>query len=320
MATSARLSASELLDGFRTVSSVLSDHAVALDRLDAGDDWGHIDADVSDEDAEAGIDVDRPGAALAGTDLAATLRSAVAAADGAPDMAHLWDGVRSGAARGASGPAGRGLAELLAGMAEIMCNADHFDAQRLALALELGAERIAAGDDGRHPGSLAAVASASAAGALGAVDDGADLADAMISAADEGLVELESGPTANPDLAERGVVDAAAAGFLLVLDTLASVITGEPLPTPPPDAPLLPTGGVRFVVRCRIEPHEGCGLESANWLESIWYELGDLIDFDGIGPVWRAELVTTLPGAAIEALFEVGRPRELHVGVVADLT
>jgi len=329
MASTARLSAIELLEGLRTVAAVLADHEAALDRLDS--DVADSDVAVGDLAADHGARTDGDVApdlaaapmsslvrTLAGADLTATVEASVLAADGCTDMARLWDGLRRGAALGASGPAGTALAGLLAGMAEVLCNADHLDAERLALALEVGAERIAEGDDGGHPGSLAAVASAAAAGALSAVDDGADLADALITAADDGLVELETGPTSNPELVERGVVDAGAAGFLLMLDTLASVITGEPLPAPPPDSPVVTSGSVRFSVSCRIEPHDGCGLESANWLESTWYELGDLVDFDGIGPVWRAELVTRLPGAAIEAVFEVGRPRELHIGVAVD--
>jgi hypothetical protein len=152
------------------------------------------------------------------------------------------------------------------------------------------------------------------------VDAGASLADTIISAADEGLVELESGPRANPDLVERGVVDAAAAGFLLVLDVFASVVTGEPLPAAPIEAtePAVPPsarGARTYRVRCEVEPHEGCGLESANWLESTWHELGELVAFDGTSARWRAEVLTTVPGTAIEAIFDVGRPRELHVGV-----
>lgn len=316
MPHSSRLSASDLLDALRLVSAVLADHSDALDRLDAVDD---VELTVTDP-------LDPPGegssvaAVLAGGDLAATLAAAVVEAEGAVDFARLFDGLSTGARSAAVGTAGRDLAAVLGGMTEVLRNADHLDAERFALALEVGAEQVATDGGRAQAGSMPAVVAAAAAGALSAVDGGAELADAVITAADEGLEELETGPVANPVLAERGVVDAAAAGFLLILDTLASVITGEPLPTPPSDAPQLVTAGTRFVVRCQVQPHEGCGLESANWLESTWYELGELVEFDGLGATWRAELVTSLPGVAVEAVYEVGRPRELHIGLVDGAT
>src|SRR5690606_29830814 len=101
------------------------------------------------------------------------------------------------------------------------------DAERFALGLELAAERLAPADDGAHAGGLPAVVAAAADGALAALDAGAQLADVVIAAADDGLRELEAGPLSNPALVERGVVDASAAGFLLLLDALASVLTGE---------------------------------------------------------------------------------------------
>jgi len=311
--TTSGLSATELLDGWRIVGEVLGDHAAALDRLEAGD---ADDGDEIDGAAEPAVEANgEPGELFAGSDLAATVAGAVAAASGAADMSRLWTELVRGADASARGRAGRDLVEVLEAMSEVLRNADRLDAERFALALEVAAERLAGDDDGAHPGCLSSVVAASAAGALAAVDGGATLADAVIAAADEGLVELEAGPVSHPDLVERGVVDAAAAGYLLLLDTLASVITGEPLPSPPPDTPPVPQHGAVFLVSCRIDPHEGCGLESANWLESTWYDLGELVEFEGLGATWRAALVTSLPGSAVEAIFEVGRPRELHIGL-----
>ncbi len=308
-----------LLEALRAAAAVVDDHRAALDRLDLGDAWDP-EGDADHDPAGAGggqpgggvDDVDR--GAGAGSDLAGTLNATALAADGAGSFTELATALVTGPSA-ATGPAGRDLGQVLAGLADSIRNADRLDAGRFAIGLELGAERLTAADDGRHAGCLPAVLAAAADAALGAVDAGAELADAIIAAADEGLAELETGPTANPDLIERGVVDAAAAGFLLMLDVFASVVTGEPLPSPPVEPVVAARHGSRhYRVSCRIEPHEGCGLESANWLESTWHELGDLVAFDGTGARWRAELVTTVPGAAIEAVFDVGRPRELHVG------
>lgn len=298
MATAATLGHMELREALAAVARVVADHAAALDRLQG----------------EAGS---------AGSDLSATATAAAEAAAEAPPslgLTGVLDAAAKGAAAGAQHAAGRGLATVLAGLAESGRNADRLDAERFALGLELAAERLAPADDGSHAGCLPAVVASSADAALGALDAGADLADMVISAADEGLVELESGPQANPKLVERGVVDAAAAGFLLVLDVLASVLTGEPLPAPPLDPIEAP--GVdgaepgRYRVTCAVEPAEGCGVESASWLESVWFELGDVERFDPSGASWTMSLVTGDPGRAIEALCDVGRPRGLRVVAV----
>lgn len=326
MSFPSQISATELRSAFRSVAQVLVDHEQALNQLQAegaeelGSDFSFGLDSIEDNlaDPEGSTAAGSTGVVLAGTDLARTITAAVTAAEGAGDMAHLCQGLRRGSAQGASGVAGRNLATVLAGLAEVLCNLDHLDGPGLALGLEVAAELLAPSDDGQHRGALPAVVAATAVGALSAVDSGADLAETVIAAADEGLSELETGPQSNPELVERGVVDAAAAGFLLVLDTLASVLTGEPLPSPPAEAPRLMSGGTEFVVRCEVQPHSGCGMESANWLESTWHELGTLRFFDGLGPIWRAELFTTLPGEAVEAIFAVGRPQNLHIGVASD--
>jgi hypothetical protein len=338
MSFPSQISAIELLSAFRSIAQVVDEHKQALNQLqsedtgDAESQWepglvpeleGETDLWVGQEllgDSQESSATDFVGTDLAGTDRARTLAAAVSFADGAGDMAHLFDGLRRGAAEAASGPAGRSLATVFAGLAEVLCNLDHLDGAGFALGLEVAAELLASQENGQNRGAMAAVLAATAAGALSAVDDGADLAEVVITAADEGLEELEIGPQSNPDLAERGVVDAAAAGFLLMLDTLASVLTGEPLPSPPADAPRLITGGTQFVVRCEVVAHAGCGLESANWLESTWHELGTLKLFDGIGPIWKAEILTTLPGEAVEAIFAVGRPQNLHIGLATEIS
>lgn len=298
MATAATLGHAELREAFTAVSGVLADHAAALDRLHG----------------ETGS---------AGSDLAATVAAAAeAAAAASPSLGltGVLDAAAKAAVEGSQHAAGRGLATVLAGLAESARNADRLDPERFALGLELAAERLAPADDGSHAGCLPAVVASAADAALAALDAGADLADMVIAAADEGLVELESGPQANPVLVERGVVDAAAAGFLLVLDVLASVLTGDPLPAPPLD-PIEEPGmdgsePGRYRVSCSVEPAEGCGVESASWLESVWFELGELERFDPSGANWAMSLVTGDPGRAIEALCDVGRPRGLRVVAV----
>ncbi|MFZ4516841.1 MAG: hypothetical protein ACOYOP_00510 [Microthrixaceae bacterium] len=295
------LRAAELVAAVGVAAEVLADHAAALDELHHGDAAG--------EPAEGAP----PGP---GSDLAATLAGAAAAAAGLSDFSSVSGALVRGAEGAAVGRAGRSLTRFLGGGAEVLRNADVLDAGRVALVLEAGAEALAAGDDGRHPGGMAAVAAAAADGALAAADAGAALADVLIDAADAGLGELERGAEVDEVLADRGVVDASAAGFLLLLDVLASVVTGEPLPAPPMDRPIETAGTAhRYEVRCSVVPHRSGDVEGAAELEATWYELGELVEFRRDAEPWRVAVITPLPGAAVEAVLGIGRPVDLRIAL-----
>jgi hypothetical protein len=298
----------DLLEALATASRVLDSHAAALDRL-------HSDP-PSDDPSDAVI----PGV---GADLARTLELAVQAARPGSDFATMCSALVDGGRRGCTTRAGRDLVTSFDGMAEVLRNADRVDAGRLALALEAAAERFAPSDAGDDPGGFAAVLTVVADSALSAADSGAELAEVILQAADGGLEELERGPEANQRLATRGVVDAAAAGLLLVLDTLASVVTGEPLPTPPEEpATVTAPGGSREVLRyevsCRLEPHLE-GVESVVSLEDELLELGELVCFDAGAGAWVVTVRTAMPGAVIEVLAGHGRPRDVDIHLVGGL-
>lgn len=315
MAAPTRLGPRELRDAWVSVASVVADHAAALDRLDRDELLEPEAVQLADTDADA--DADATADAAAGADLDAVLRAVVAATPEQPSMAAVVDAVAAaGSVRG--GPTASGITAVLGGLAEGLRNADALDAQRFAIGLELGAEALSTRDGARHSGGLCAVVAAAADGALAAVDDGADLADVLLAAVDDGFAELERGPSTNPELVERGVVDAAAAGFLLMLDALASVVTGEPLPAAPvePARPSVATTARRYSLSCSIEPAPGADVESVAWLGAALHELGrvELLEH---GPApWRLELTTSVPGAAVETVLEVGRPRELRIVVL----
>ena len=290
-----------------SAATVIDEHRAALDRLELGSDWD--------------VEPDAPRRRGVGSDLADLLSRSVAeasaaAAGGKPSFAVICDSLDRAA--GSSGTAHTDLARLFGGVAEVLRNADVVDAERMAIALEVAGERLATSRVASSPGRLPVVVAVAADAALAALDSGAWLGDVVIAAADEGLNELERGPVDDEVLARRGSVDASAAGFLLMLDVFSAVLAGEPLPAPPPDAAevsVRETGGLLYRVRCRVDPHDGCGLESADWLESTWHDLGSLVAFDGTVSPWRAEALSTLPGTLVEAIYEVGRPLELYIGV-----
>lgn len=342
------LDAAELLEALRAASSVLDQHADALDRLAAGVEWDStagpdpLDQTVDGRSLVSGVDPDDvegpnrtedeadadstaprqeagsdsgPGP---GTDMAVTLSGACDAATGATHFPDLCRGLSDGAHAAARTDVGAQLAGFLGGAGDALRNADRVEGTRLALALEAGAERVTEGDDGAHPGSLLAVMSAAADGALDASDAGSDLVEVLVSAAEAGLVELEQGPVADAKLSESGTVDGAAAGFLLVLDSLAAFVSGDPLPEPPRldrEPPKTPSAGAaRFAVSGRITPPDP-GVELAADLEVVIHELSERSSLERAGGQWIVDATTTLPGAVVEAMSGAGRLSEMHVGL-----
>jgi fatty acid kinase len=297
------------------VARVLEDHAPGLDALDMAVD------PVSD----GGVAEDT-GRVRSGTDAAGTVSALATALDGLSDFPSIARALAESSRAAARTLSGRRLAALFAGMSEVVRNADRLDGLRLALALEAGAERLTTVDDGRHTGELPAVAARVADGALAAADQGAALGEVLVSSADAGLEELEQGPLVDGRLAERGVVDATAAAFLLLIDSLASIVTGEPLPAAPSpalDGSAGPQGTVSgatsthtFAIRCVIDPRGGADLEAGDDLAGVLHELADVRELAVLGPRWTVDVRTLLPGAVIEALAGTGRLSEVHVGVV----
>ena len=123
---------------------------------------------------------------------------------------------------------------------------------------------------------------------------------------------------ADAKLSESGTVDGAAAGFLLVLDSLAAFVSGDPLPEPPrldpQPAPTPSAGSPRFDVRGRITPPDP-GVELAADLEVVIHELSERSSMERAGGQWIVDATTTLPGAVVEAMSGAGRLSEMHVGL-----
>lgn len=302
-------------------ATVLEAHARALDLLD------HGVVPVTEGSVE-GTGGPAPGSSVSttsggtGADLAATLSAAVTAADKCSDFASACDAMTGAAAVAASGRGGRALAAFLSGLGEVFANADRIDATRFALGMEAAAERLAPRDDGRHPGGFAAVANAAADAALDSADRGSELGEAILAAANAGIEELERGPVLDARLASRGTVDGSAAGFLLVLDALASVVTGEPLPEPPEAGiggvavdPLATT--TRYEVDCRLLADDS-GIEAEADLEAGLAGLCSSYRMDRLaGQGWSLALETASPGVVVELLAGLGVMREVRIAVRA---
>lgn len=323
MASVDSLDSAGYVSAMAAAASVLEAHARGLDLLERN---GGAALDDVLPGAAAG---DPLSASMArsgtGSDLSATLSAAVASADGHRDLSSVCGAMSRATNDAANGRAGRSLARFVEGLGEVFANADRIDASRFALGLEAAAERLAPTDDGRHPGGFAAVANAAADAALDSADRGSELGETILAAAGAGIEELERGPVLDARLASRGSVDGAAAGLLLVLDALASVVTGEPLPEPPdrsakvsPGAP--ETSRVRYELRCDLLAADP-GVEAEDDLDVTLAELCETHRCTRVpSRGWAVELVTCSPGAVVEALAERGRMREVRISVLADRT
>lgn len=315
------------LSAMGAASGVLEAHAGGLDMLEGnGREQPHGPPEGGAASGPLTTPVPPVPAGGTGSDLSATLSAAVASADGHRDLASVCRAMSEGAAGAAAGRGGRALARFLDGLGEVFANADHIDGTRFALGLEAAAERLAPGDDGRHPGGFAAVANAAADAALDSADRGSELGETIVAAAGAGIEELERGPVLDARLASRGTVDAAAAGLLLVLDALASVVTGEPLPEPPDQSvtdmedlsAVSPTRRepTRYELRCDLLAADP-GVEAESDLDAMLGELCEAHHRTRIpSQGWTLDLVTCSPGAVVELLAGLGRMREVRLAAL----
>ena len=300
-----------------------------------------------------------------GTNMALTLASVASELEPVAEAgrSEVCRAISHGALMGARGNSGvivsqllRGLAATLApdasdessGLAEPM-----IDAPRLAEGL-MAASTAADGAVMRPvEGTILSVARACAHAARQAVADdslqyGATQLVAMLETARHaGQVALERTPLQLPVLASAGVVDAGAAGYLLLLDALLNVVDGRPLPAEvelPADVAAviahgmagtaLPDAGVDPVAQRRDELHSHLGDDEAHdpsgtryevmfllaadderidAFKSAWDEMGDSIVMVGGDGLWNCHVHTDDIGAVIEAGIDAGRPHRIQI-------
>ncbi|MBV8305528.1 MAG: hypothetical protein JOZ04_15050, partial [Acidimicrobiia bacterium] len=135
-------------------------------------------------------------------------------------------------------------------------------------------------------------------------------------------------PELLPVLKEAGVVDAGAAGYVLLLDVLLHVVDGRPMPEPesftapapaqaqaraaPPDH-VEPEGAtvsdLRYEVMYLLEAPDG----AISAFKNVWAGIGDSIVVVGGDGLWNCHIHTDDIGAAVEAALDAGRPRNIRV-------
>jgi uncharacterized protein len=258
-----------------------------------------------------------------GTNMSLTIRAAAdaLAADPATSAADALRVFAHGAVLGARGNSGVIVSQLLRGLADAAADGPVCDASLVRAGLLLGADQARAAVAHPVEGTILTVASVAAKAAT----DGASLHDVTRNAAVAAADALERTTEQLPALARAGVVDAGGRGLVLILDSLARIVSGKPggpaelRPTPESAATdaMGPATGAeyQFEVQYLLE----AGDDAVAALRTQLDGLGDSVAVVGTGQgVWNVHVHVNDVGAAIEAGLEVGRAHRISVVRFAD--
>ncbi|MFF0530199.1 DAK2 domain-containing protein [Nocardia amikacinitolerans] len=257
-----------------------------------------------------------------GTNLLATMRAAVRAADAAPDDTsanRVAAALARGATAGARGNSGILLSQVLRGIAEATTDGP-LTAETLRSALRRAAELVRESLSDPVEGTLLTVLECAADCAANCPED--TLAEVAVAAADGAAKALGDTPSQLGVLRAAGVVDAGARGLVVLLDALVAVTLGE-TPTRPDYLPgefaavadvsddVAQLDGAHFEVMYLLADTD---LASVTRLRQRLAELGDsvVVVGDGSGN-WSAHVHCADAGAAVEAGLAAGVVRDIRI-------
>jgi hypothetical protein len=255
-----------------------------------------------------------------------------------PEMKGVCQAIAHGSLMGARGNSGVILSQLLRGLTGVL--ADSADPSGAEIAAALGVASEAAYKAVLRPveGTILTVARAAAEGAKAVADGGrATLLEVLEGARSAAQDALDRTPELLPVLAQAGVVDAGGCGYLLLLDSLLTVVDDRPLPEAPSFEPGTtaaawamgdlvgravragetdPGGqqGLRYEVMYFLEAPD----DTITAFKDVWEGIGDSIVVVGGDGLWNCHIHTNDVGQAIEAALDAGRPREIRVSDLAD--
>ena len=338
------LDTNAFVNAIRTYGEALDQHRITIDRLNV--------YPVPDGDT--------------GTNMALTLAAVSEELDRAgSERAEVCQAISHGALMGARGNSGVIVSQLLRGLAATLAPSDGdegaepmIDADLLAQGLV--AASVAADGAVMRPveGTILSVARASAHAAQQAIatDEGDGGFERLVGVLEQarraGQSALEATPQQLPVLADAGVVDAGAAGYLLLLDALLNVVDGRPLPAevdlPADVAAVIAHGNAGASVqrdaddpvaerRAEMHSHLDAGDaaghdvhdpsgtryevmyllaapdEKIDAFKATWDSLGDSIVMVGGDGLWNCHVHTDDIGPVIEAGIEAGRPHRIQI-------
>ncbi|MET8001975.1 DAK2 domain-containing protein [Nonomuraea glycinis] len=249
-----------------------------------------------------------------GTNLYLTMLSAAEAVEELPDdvdAAVVWQTLSYGALVGARGNSGVIVSQALRGLAEVLKDGSDLRAG-LARAAALARQSVARPVEGTVLSVLAAVARAVQSG-------GGGLDDVARRAAEEARAALRRTPGQLDVLARSGVVDAGGAGLAILLESLATVITGahrERYDVPAPTARVSPMTevGAGYEVMYLLDADD----RAVDTLRAELDALGDSLVVVGGEGLWNVHVHVAEAGPAIEAALRVGRPHRIRVTYLAE--
>ncbi|HEY2043174.1 MAG TPA: DAK2 domain-containing protein [Jatrophihabitans sp.] len=264
-----------------------------------------------------------------GTNLALTLRSAAeaVAGDRSATAGLVLRAMARGAVLGARGNSGVIMSQVLRGLAESLDGASDGDAALLAIGLRKASDAayasVAEPVEGTILSVIAAAADAAEQTQRGGVADLGVIVEAALSGATEALRRT---PEQLEVLAKAGVVDAGGRGLVVVLEALASVITGRvaeavPVRIAARDRAALEavreSGSDEFGYEVQYLLH--ADEDAVDELKRVLAELGDSLAVVGTGEgLFNVHVHVNDVGAAVEAGIEAGRPHRITIVRFAD--
>ncbi|XVS63265.1 DAK2 domain-containing protein [Actinosynnema sp. CA-299493] len=283
-----------------------------------------------------------------GTNLLQTMRSALDALLRTPvdTVGAALSALARGALAGARGNSGVILSQVLRGLAEAVQGASTASGTSLRRALWRADELATAAVSEPVAGTVLSVLRAAAEAARDCASD--DLDEVITVAAKAGAEALADTPRQLAVLARAGVVDAGGRGLVVLLDTLAAVITGREVEDAPvfatvPREPLTTAredGSAEFEYEVMYlldglvgasgsaggaGPVGGAGSAGVGGepdVEALKDELaaiGDCVSVVGDGAgLWTVHVHCNDIGAAVEAGIRAGRPHRITVARFAD--
>ena len=267
-----------------------------------------------------------------GTNMSLTVASVCDAVDAAGEgLVEVCKAISHGSLMGARGNSGVILSQVLRGLSSVIGEAGGCDGPALARGLRAASDASYQAVMRPVEGTILTVVRESAEAAEAAADGaGAALLAVVEAAREAGAASLQRTPDLLPVLAEAGVVDAGAAGYLLLLDALAHVVDGRPVPEPRvgegvvrPDAHLVhhtaddvhdSVSDLRYEVMYFLEAPD----EAIPAFKDVWAGIGDSIVVVGGDGIWNCHIHTDDIGAAVEAALDAGRPRQIRVTDLMD--
>ncbi len=253
-----------------------------------------------------------------GTNMALTMTSVTTATAAASSMGELADAMAHGSLMGARGNSGVILSQILRGMSEVIREAGEVDTLVWGRALTNASAAAYRSVGSPVEGTILTVLR-EAAEATAALDHATPLAECLDLVYRQAISTLARTPEMLPVLRQAGVVDAGAAGFLLLLACFAEVGTGREVEIPDrlltgrPNLAAVGTitgpGSRRYEVMFFLDAPD----DRVEEFKTSWSGLGDSIVVVGGDGVWNCHVHTDDIGGAIEAGIKVGRPRVIRV-------